>query len=300
MAGLGHRERNVLVLRFLQQRSFKEVGDALGISEDAAKKRTGRALEKLRRKLVQRSVVLTEATLGLLLAERTLQAAPVTVAKGAVAAGCQAGALAPTAAVALASRAAREWAWTRLKWGLGTAGVISIVVLMAVRFGSAGIPRSAARPPPAGSGVSASEASQAAVLADEVQPPSRPRARSMRLRLLAAESGAPIPDSAIHAVFFGPKFIDADLAGDGEGTVEIALPQRAFEGMALRISAKARVPVCLGWGEQEEPSLPAEYLVKLEPGIQVSGRVVDEEGNPVAGVVLPGWVSASWTWLRAV
>ena len=282
MQELGHRERDVLVLRFLQQRTFKEVGEALGISEDAARKGAGRALEKLRGRLVRRSVVLTESTLGLLLAERTLRAAPDAVARGAVAAGCQAGALAPPAALALASNAAREWTRMRLAWSLGMLGIASVLVLLAVRFGAAGNSESTAKPPAIVTDASSPDKSGQSPPTENA-PPSRQRARAMTLRLLEAESGAPLPEAAIHVVFYGPKNLTADLASDGEGAAQITLPQRPFKGLALWISAKARVPVALGWSEEEEPSLPAEYLVKLEPGTQVSGQVVDEEHKPVEG-----------------
>jgi RNA polymerase sigma factor (sigma-70 family) len=48
IAGLGGRDREAVVLRFLQRRSFSDVGRALGVSEEAAQMRVGRALEKLR------------------------------------------------------------------------------------------------------------------------------------------------------------------------------------------------------------------------------------------------------------
>ena len=44
---LGQNDHDAVVLRFFEGRNFKEVGAALGASEDAAKKRVNRALEKL-------------------------------------------------------------------------------------------------------------------------------------------------------------------------------------------------------------------------------------------------------------
>jgi RNA polymerase sigma factor (sigma-70 family) len=45
---LAGEEREVLVLRYLEQLSAREVGAVLGISEAAAKKRALRALQRLR------------------------------------------------------------------------------------------------------------------------------------------------------------------------------------------------------------------------------------------------------------
>jgi len=45
---LSAADRDAVVLRFLERRPFAEVGAALRVSEDAARMRTERALEKLR------------------------------------------------------------------------------------------------------------------------------------------------------------------------------------------------------------------------------------------------------------
>jgi RNA polymerase sigma-70 factor (ECF subfamily) len=46
--GLAHGERDVLTLRIVQGLQFRDVAAALGISEEAAKKRAQRALRRLR------------------------------------------------------------------------------------------------------------------------------------------------------------------------------------------------------------------------------------------------------------
>ncbi len=48
MAQLGELDRGAVLLRYFKNRSLREVGRALGISEDAAQKRVSRAVEKLR------------------------------------------------------------------------------------------------------------------------------------------------------------------------------------------------------------------------------------------------------------
>src|SRR5438445_9653030 len=48
LTNLGEADRTAIVLRFLERRSFRDVAATLSISEDAAKKRVTRALEKLR------------------------------------------------------------------------------------------------------------------------------------------------------------------------------------------------------------------------------------------------------------
>lgn len=61
-------EREALVLRFFQQQSFAEVGAALRVSEEAARKRVDRALEKLRARLARLGITSTATALGAILA----------------------------------------------------------------------------------------------------------------------------------------------------------------------------------------------------------------------------------------
>ena len=45
---LREKDREVVALRFFEQKSFKEIGEIQGTSEDSAQKRVSRALVKLR------------------------------------------------------------------------------------------------------------------------------------------------------------------------------------------------------------------------------------------------------------
>jgi RNA polymerase sigma factor (sigma-70 family) len=87
---LGRSDREAVVLRFLQQRDLRSVGQALGCSEDAAQKRVTRALDKLRRFLERRGVALSAAGLSALLGGHASAAVPAglaaSVSTGAVAA----------------------------------------------------------------------------------------------------------------------------------------------------------------------------------------------------------------------
>jgi hypothetical protein len=60
----GDADRAAIVLRFLEQRDLDAVGRALGTTEDAAQKRMGRALEKLRTILGRRGVLLSATSLA--------------------------------------------------------------------------------------------------------------------------------------------------------------------------------------------------------------------------------------------
>jgi RNA polymerase sigma factor (sigma-70 family) len=103
MAELAHREREVILLRFFQQQPFDEIATTLGTTQDAARVRLGRAVAKLRQKLVAREVVAEVAVIEALLLAHAQVAAPATIAAAAlnVAAAVKAGTAATLPATSL-------------------------------------------------------------------------------------------------------------------------------------------------------------------------------------------------------
>src|SRR5829696_2029005 len=80
MHELNERDRNAVLLRYFEGRPLAEVGSKLGLSEDAARMRLGRALERLRQLLARRGVTSTTAALAGLLTQQTVAAAPAGLA----------------------------------------------------------------------------------------------------------------------------------------------------------------------------------------------------------------------------
>ena len=64
LAGLSRVEQDALLLRFFQDKNFREVGATLGLNEEAARKRTDRALDKIRLHFSRRGITATAALLG--------------------------------------------------------------------------------------------------------------------------------------------------------------------------------------------------------------------------------------------
>jgi RNA polymerase sigma factor (sigma-70 family) len=79
LAELRERDRTALVLRFLQQKSLRDVGDTMGTSEEAAKKRVSRALERLRGLLARRGMAVPAAALAIGLSQLPVFAAPAAL-----------------------------------------------------------------------------------------------------------------------------------------------------------------------------------------------------------------------------
>ena len=77
---LGDTDRTAILLRFYEQEEFRSVGAALGSTEDAARMRVTRALEKLQELLVRRGVTTSATALSVALTAHAVQAAPVGLA----------------------------------------------------------------------------------------------------------------------------------------------------------------------------------------------------------------------------
>lgn len=77
---LGERDRLAILLRFFGQRTFAEVGAALRVTEDAARMRVDRALDKLHAQLARRGVRSSAALLGATLIQHAVVAAPAGLA----------------------------------------------------------------------------------------------------------------------------------------------------------------------------------------------------------------------------
>ena len=138
---LGEKEHNALVLRFFEGRTFPEIGQALGASEDAAKMRVNRALEKLRTFFTKRGVGLTTGIIAMAISANSVQAAPVTLAKSAIAVASAKGAAAGGSTLLLVKGTLKFLTYAKLKLAAGiTAGVLvaggaATVILSTARTG---------------------------------------------------------------------------------------------------------------------------------------------------------------------
>jgi RNA polymerase sigma factor (sigma-70 family) len=115
MARLSAKDRNAVMLRFFENRSLAEVGAVLGVSSDSARMRIGRALEKLRRFLTGRGVVLSSGALAGMLSAKTVQAVPAGLATSTAALACVQGASATTSTLALVQATLKLMTWVRIK-----------------------------------------------------------------------------------------------------------------------------------------------------------------------------------------
>ena len=126
MLRLGEKDRSAIVLRFFENKNLREVGAALGASEDSARVRINRALEKLRKFFTKRGAMLSATVIATAVSANSVQAAPMGLAATISAAAVKSSAVAAST-MTLVKGALKIMAWTKMK----TAIVSGAVVLLA-------------------------------------------------------------------------------------------------------------------------------------------------------------------------
>ncbi len=126
MEKLGQKDHDALVLRFFENKTFAEVGVTLGASEDAAKMRVNRALEKLRKFFTKRGVSSTTAIIAGTISANSVQAAPVALAKSVTAVAIVKGSSAAASTLTLVKGTMKTMTWLKIKFALGVCAVALI------------------------------------------------------------------------------------------------------------------------------------------------------------------------------
>lgn len=274
-------DRHAVVLRYLQRNSFREIGMRLGITEEAAKKRVSRALERLREQLRRRGIAVTAGAMGASLSIHAAPAAPEGVLEGVLKIASSGGGSARPSVTVLVEDFLRSSTLVRTLWAT-VVGSVGGLLLISSYY------RTGSQPAPI-LGQTPTLEQQVPV---EASPPSggsladRGESRRMTVRLVDAVTDEPLPGAVVLANFFGHPPEHIETVADHRGEVEISRPDRQFNGMYVHAFLPGRTPLLKSWKRGEEPSLPREYTLSLRPGRTISGRVVDEAGQPVSGARL--------------
>jgi RNA polymerase sigma factor (sigma-70 family) len=131
------KDRDALVLRYFENKSLREVGDAMGLQERAAQKRVERAVEKLRDYFSERGVVLTMVTVAGIISANSVQAAPAGLAT-TIAATVTTGSTVAVSTLTLVKGTMKIMTWIKLKFAAGAtatvllAGAAATVVYAAI------------------------------------------------------------------------------------------------------------------------------------------------------------------------
>jgi uncharacterized GH25 family protein/thiol-disulfide isomerase/thioredoxin len=114
-----------------------------------------------------------------------------------------------------------------------------------------------------------------------------PKAGSFRVRVLDPQ-GKPLSEAKVHAsIWTEEKSFKAnrDYKTDADGAAQVELPKTYFL-VRLWAGKKPFVTMFSHWERNELASgtrLPEEYTIWLEPGVTAGGRILDKQGQPIAG-----------------
>ena len=150
MAQLRDKDRDALVLRYFENKSLREVGDALGLQERAAQKRVARGLEKLHAFFTRRGIASTTAIIAGAVSANSVQAAPVVLTKSITAVAVTKGATVSGSTLTLIKGALKIMAWTKAKTtavAVAAAIVASGTTAIVIKTGAFGIGRGNANRP---------------------------------------------------------------------------------------------------------------------------------------------------------
>ncbi len=285
LAQLQERDRKALLLRFFEDKSFKETGAALAVNEDAARKRVERALEKLRHLLVDRGCAISAAGLAGALAANSVKAAPAGLAGSVAACACASAKVCPAALPALTREVLSSWRWARI-WLTGIlAGAGAGIILLFGLLKPPGVlgPRNPAQPAAIPVATTRANASRVALNVAGARAP-KPAESVLRLRVLAKGTGGLVGDAqlAMNTVVKENWQQRYDLATDPTGIAEVPYPPGATR---LDIGVLAS-----GWGVRQatwvpanQDPIPAEYTLWVEPVTNtMGGWLRDAHGEPVA------------------
>src|ERR1039458_299390 len=126
MERLGEKDRHAVVLRYFENKNLREVGAALGASEDAAKMRVNRALEKLRKFFTKRGVTLSGTAIAGAVSANSVQAAPVDLVATVTAVAAKGTTISATITT-LVKGTMKMMTWMKLKFaaGVGVAALLA-------------------------------------------------------------------------------------------------------------------------------------------------------------------------------
>jgi len=133
MGKLGETDRNALILRFFENRTSAEIGSALRMDEDTARRRVNRALEKLRKMFSRHGVNSTTETIAGAISANSIQAVPATVAKSVTTAAVVKGTAVSTSTLTLIKGALKIMAWSQTKTVIAVgAGIVLVAATSTV------------------------------------------------------------------------------------------------------------------------------------------------------------------------
>ncbi|MBC7785007.1 MAG: sigma-70 family RNA polymerase sigma factor [Burkholderiales bacterium] len=263
MSSLNDTDRDVIIQRFFNAKSHREVGEALGVSEEAASKRVARALEKLRAVLTNSGINTSAAALSAVLPIIAVKPAPPALA--AAISGNFTATTSFVAAIAKPVLGGKTVTGALIAWG--SAAVLAVAVTAGVVVMQNTNPAPPAPPPQA---------------AAPVKPATDPT--TLTISVIDTQTKTPVPGAEVQLQRNGNG--RAWVPVDAQGHVQLPMPGPR-ESMTIFARAPGRVPATIQFNNSPiRGDRPSELAFPLDKGQVIGGIVVDEKGEPVPEAIV--------------
>ena len=293
MAALPGPDRNAVLLRFFQAKPMGAVGKYLGVSEDAAKKRVSRAVDKLRDFFVRRGVTLSAAALAGALAHSTVRAAPVGLVGKLIAA--QAGSVAASSgAAALAAAALRQMLWSKLRlvFGCGAAALVVATVGVLLRPTPSSLTPASGTSLGGGDGTTTAQSPPGTAFLEQRQPTrsisSAPAPHGPELFFVDDKTGRPITNQVawLRGWERGSQLLVEKQVSLDEARCLAPFDPKYGPRYWILTHVEGYADARLRWETGRGDVIPETYILRLVRPVLIHGRVLDAAGNPVAGATV--------------
>jgi RNA polymerase sigma factor (sigma-70 family) len=132
MTSLSAADRDCVVLRFFENKSFREVAETLGIEEGAAQRRASRSLERLRAFFHRQGLVLSASAIAGAVSANSVKATPAALGVSVAARSLSPGNLGPSVQALVRQTGARLF-WPALGW-VGVVAPLVVVITCGALF----------------------------------------------------------------------------------------------------------------------------------------------------------------------
>jgi len=286
LSQLAASDRDALLRRFTEGRNHREVGVALGIGEEAARKRVDRALERLRVRLAGAGITLATLTLATFLQDR-LTAAPAAGLAQKIAGAAMGDPLANPVvqAVVAAEQKARWMQWSAVAAGVAVS-VIGVVAWIGVPGfgGDSGSRTQAGGPTPSSAAVPVRQDSgPAEVTVGAAGLPFPTNAVPFLLRVVAGPEGRPVAGARVVANYVvGPSWIPlSGLQTGADGLCAVPIPAADLGRLDVAADSPGLGTRSFKWMMNWGTPRPANYTLRLQPGVAIGGVVLGTNGAPL-------------------
>lgn len=278
MHTLPAQDREAVLLRHFERRSYAEIGGVLGLSEDSARMRVNRALEKLHETLARRGVTSTALALAGLLGSNAAGAAPAHL----------------TAKVARGAMTGMAGSHGLFKLLASKAGMASFSAVVVAAIALIAITKHAGMDSLTNAGTAVPltnvDLAVAPRPASQVRGPGDDAVTKgpiLHLQIVTADSGKPVPMVPVEVIGWGQgaNIKRTDLVSDRLGRCNVPYWSDAPRLEVITHKepfADARAV----WQPPLGDVIPSNYVLQVERAVAIGGTVVDADGTPVPGATV--------------